>query len=290
MNKCWCGNDLLDEYSEDYYVCHKCGTLVTKREADSRITEIHNERTELYGSNYWTDKMVQKAGVNTLEELILSYLGGRVPYWLRYIIKYIPLNTSVAEIGCGLGPLSYILKMLGYTQTAYEISPEICEFIKRKMGLNTVCGEFGSVNEIYESILTFDLLEHLIDPKAFMKECRARLWGKSIFCCQTPCYTEEWTYEEMLREKKEFSCLMVPEEHIFIYSKRSITKLLADAGFPYVVFEPPAFGEYYDLFLFASPKPITCVTDAEIEREFLETPNGLLIKTWLDFFKRLGNT
>lgn len=290
MDKCWCGNTSLEEYSQDYYVCHACGTLVSKSEFDPSATRIHNEDKQLYGSNYWTEKMVQKAEVQNVEELIALYFGGRVPYWIQYIVKYIPFYSSVAEIGCGLGQLSFILKFMGYGQTAYEVSSQICSFLKRNMDLNIVCGEFGCINEIYDAILSFDLLEHLMEPKMFVNECRERLMGKSIFCCQTPCYTEEWSYEDMLKEKPEFSYHLVPEQHIFIFSKRSMTKLLEESGFPYIVFEPPAFGEYYDMFVFSSPFPLASFSEEEMKNEFSKTPNGLFIRIFIDFFKRLSQS
>ena len=288
MDKCWCGNRFLEEYSQDYFVCHKCGTLITKSEFKKNMAKVDDEENDLYGSNYWEKKMLKISGTQTFSELIQQYLGGRVPYWIQYIIKYIPLNSTVAEVGCGLGQLSYVLKYLGYQETAYEISPQICSFLKKKMKLNVICGEFGCINEVYEAILSFDLLEHLMEPRIFVKECRERLRGVGIFCCQTPCYTEEWSYEEMLKHKPEFAKLLVPEQHIYIFSKRSITKLLREAGFEYINFEQPAFGEYYDMFLFASLNPIKEVQIKE-EVDLEVFPNLLMVQTLIDFFNRLNN-
>ncbi len=288
MKKCWCGNQLLDEYSDDYYVCHACGTLIAKKEADHLLTTVRDEDRELYGSNYWTEVMVKESKVGNIEELIQIYFGGRVPYWLQYIVRYVPFQSSIAEIGCGLGQLSFALKSLGFQQTAYELSPGVCRFLKRKMGLQAVCGEFGCVNEIYDAILSFDLLEHLVNPVGFIKECRARLTGKRIFCCQTPCYTEDWTYEEMLSRKPEFVTHLIPKQHLYIFSQRSVTKLLTESGFPYIVFEPPAFQEHYDMFLFASPDPIVEESAQAIMDGFYATPNGILMKVLIDFFNRLN--
>lgn len=289
MEKCWCGNESLQEYSEDYYVCTKCGTLVTKKDIDESIYEIIDEDNDLYGKNYWEKKMVELSGETSVDGLIQQYLGGRVIYWMKYILKYIPIECSVAEVGCGLGQLAYLMKTIGYQQKAYEISPDICRFLRREMGLDVVCGEMGCVNEIYEAILNFDLLEHLKEPQLFVEECSQRLWGKGIFCCQTPCYNEEWSYEEMLINRPEFKNLLVPEQHIYIFSKRSITKLLYDAGFLYVNFETPAFGENYDMFLFASKEKIEMLSDEEVKKELSNTQNGRIIRVLLDFFDRLSS-
>lgn len=288
MNSCWCGNDNLTEYSKDYYVCKTCGTLVTKYDITPQIYNVMDEENDLYGENYWTEKMMNLAGETSIKSLIQQYLSGRALYWLRYILKYIPVNSSVAEVGCGLGQLAYLMKFTGYQSRVYEISPNICGFLKNEMGLNVICGEFGSVNEIYEAVLCFDLLEHLIDPRAFIKESSSRLWGRSIFCCQTPCYTEEWSYEEMLEKSPSFEGLLTPEQHVYIFSKRSIVKLLREVGFNYIYFETPAFGEHYDMFLFASLKPFSKLDNEEIEKNLLKTEYGKIVEVLLDFFQRLN--
>lgn len=288
MNKCWCGNQVLEEYSDNYYVCRNCGTLVTKKIINKEITEVKDEDHDLYGKNYWLNKMSDIAGANSIDALIQQYLGGRVLYWIKYILKYIPIDSSIAEVGCGLGQLAYLMKLLGYQQTAYEISPAICDFLTQEMGLKVICGEFGSKNEIYEAILCFDLIEHLLEPKNFALECYRSMWGRGIFCCQTPCYTEEWSYEEMLLNKPDFEHLLVPEQHIYIFSKRSISRLLRETGFTNVCFEPPAFGEHYDMFLFASNKAIEPLNQEEIQKKLMSKECGRLIRVLIDFFNRLN--
>ncbi len=289
MRKCWCGNQSLEEYSDNYYVCRLCGTLITKQEISETISCVNDENNDLYGSNYWNERMLRLSGEENIDELIQRYLGERVLYWLGYILEYIPIDSSIAEVGCGLGQLAYMMKCVGYQQKAYEISPVICNMLKNKMGLDVVCAEFGQINEIYEAILSFDLLEHLVDPVSFVSECKDRLWGRKIFCCQTPCYTEEWTYEEMLVNKPSFKELLVPEQHIYIFSKRSITKLLNSVGFNYINFEKPAFGEGYDMFLFASSNPIIKISKNEVEQQLYNVQYGRIIKVLLDFFNRLNN-
>lgn len=288
MDRCWCGNSALENYSKDYYVCRECGTLVTKRNISRSICNVEDEENDLYGKNYWTNKMLSVSKENGIDNLIQTYIEGRVLYWMRYILQYIPIGSSVAEVGCGLGQLAYLMKSIGYQQRAYEISPEICDFLRHRMKLNVVCGEFGTINEIYEAILTFDLLEHLLEPQKFIKECADRLWGREILCCQTPCYTEEWSYEEMLINKPEFADLLVPDQHIYIFSKRSVEKLLKESGFNYISFEKPAFGENYDMFLFASKKPMELISQNRIKTDLINADNGRMVIALLNFFNRLN--
>ena len=92
-----------------------------------------------------------------------------------------------------------------------------------------------------------------------------------------------------MQKKPEFSNLLEPDQHIYIFSKRAIERLLQEEGFEYIVFEPPAFGEYYDMFLFASPNPIEELDERERQIGLYECPDRLLLNTWIDFFKKLSN-
>lgn len=110
MIKCWCGNKDLKEYSADYYKCDKCHTLISKHNFQDTIYDVKNEEEDLYGKNYWEVTMTRAAEKNTLSEVGDLYLTGRVIYWLKNVLKYIKLGADIAEIGCGLGQLQYVLK------------------------------------------------------------------------------------------------------------------------------------------------------------------------------------
>lgn len=289
MKKCWCGNEELREYSIDYNVCNSCKTLVTKEEIISSITSVADEENDLYGINYWESKMLSLSKESDTNALIQSYLKGRVPYWTHYILKYIPLNHKIAEIGGGLGSLSYFLKFIGYRGDIYELSPSICHFLENEMGLNVICGELGSRDESYDSILAFDLFEHLLEPSEFLQECKNKLFTeKGVLCLQTPCYNPDWSYEEMLVSFPAFKDLLLPKEHIFIYSKESIQKFLKLHGFGSIYFEKPAFGENYDMFLFASEQPIEIIDNERIGTELRKQNNWRIAEIVLEFFERLN--
>ena len=112
MIECWCGNKCLKEYSKHYYKCINCNTLISKYDFDDGITNISDEENDLYGRNYWTDIMLKEAGVKSIEELITLYLSGRVPYWVKHILKY------VRRIGCRsrmrLGPIILYIEIVAF--------------------------------------------------------------------------------------------------------------------------------------------------------------------------------
>ena len=281
MEQCWCGNRELAEYSKEYYKCDKCHTLISKMKFQDSLENIKNEENDLYGSNYWEISMTKEAGKKTLDEVIDMYLSERVLHWLKYILKYIRLGSIVAEVGCGLGQLQYVLKQLGYSQLGFELSPEICSYVEEKLGVHMHCGAFEGENSSYDGIIALDLFEHLMDPLGFMEQCSECLKESGVLCLQTPCYDSELSFDEMKVAKGRFEHLLREEQHIYLYSKDAMMEILKKYGFEYVVFEPAYFGDDYDMFCFASKKELKANTDEEINNFLNKEENGRLVKAML---------
>lgn len=284
MEKCYCGNEKLTNYSAGYYMCPRCKSLVSKHDFSSDVYNVTEEDQDLYGKNYWESIMVKEAGVKDIDELIDMYIPERAAYWLKYVLQYVKLGGKVADVGCGLGQFSYLMKEAGFEQTAYELSPQICECIKEKLNLEVVCGELNSRTEKYDSILALDVFEHLLEPEQFLEDCKNRLTDNGILIMQTPCYDPQYNYEEMRQYKPKFEHLLVEEQHIYLFSRDSITNILKQHGFYYVQFEPAFFGDDYDMFLFASREPIQKNSEDEIEQYLNTVQNGRLIKALIALY------
>ena len=284
MIKCWCGNEDLKEYSADYYKCDKCHTLISKHNFQDTIYDVKNEEDDLYGKNYWEVTMTRAAGKNTLSEVVDLYLTGRVIYWLKNVLKYIKLGADIAEIGCGLGQLQYVLKRIEYNQLAFELSSEICGYMERELGIQAHCGPFEKRENSYDGILAFDLFEHLLEPEQFIENCACSLRKDGVLCFQTPCYDDNLTYEDMLREKPRFKEQLKTEQHIYLYSKKAITDLLRKHGFENIIFKPSYFGDDYDMFLFASKSEIKENTDELIDAYLNSVKSGRIVKAMITLF------
>ena len=284
MDKCYCGNHMLSEYSSEYYRCNACNTLVSKYNFASDIQQVTSEEQDLYGSNYWKNIMVKEAGVRDIDELIDLYIPERATYWLKYCLQNLKLGTKVADVGCGLGQSSYMLKSAGFHPVSFELSPQICQFIEQRLGLETVCGELCRSHEKFHAILALDVFEHLVEPEKFLQDCCQRLESDGILVMQMPCYDPEYTYEEMLVKKPRFKHLLVEDQHVFLYSRDSITELLKKYEFTTVIFEPAYFGDDYDMFLFAAKTPFRKNTSEEIDCYLNDIPNGRIIKAILKLF------
>ena len=288
MNACWCGNRELNEYSSQYNKCTQCKTLVVKHDVRGNPAEVCDDENDLYGKKYWQVKMVEKAGKSNLDEVVDLYIGERCIYWMKHLFRYVlPGEGSVAEVGCGLAQFSYCLKCAGYDQMAFELSPEICAYIRRTLGISIENSELKDEGRTYKVVAAFDVLEHLQDPKSFMQTVRDVLEEDGILFFQTPCYDPELTETDMLQEKPRFQKQMIENEHLFLYSRESVKKLLALYGYEYVEFMPAIFGDDYDMFFVASRKPLKHYTDEEIRQALNRQPGGRLIRTLISTWDRV---
>lgn len=288
MTRCWCGNEVRQKYSEHYYLCEKCQTLVSDVDFSEEIVHVENEEKDLYGKNYWEGLMCELTGKKSLDEVIDYYLQERTLYWLQYLLKYRLPRASVAEIGAGIGQFSYLINRVGYEQTGFELSSEICRYAEETLGITMHQGDIGDVSKEYDIIAAFDLLEHLVNPDSFMERCAQHLREDGIFCFQTPCYNPELSYKEMLDKAPRFHTLMTEFQHVNLFSRAAVEKLLKKHEFQYINFEPAVFGDDYDMFVFASRVPMRQNTEEEINACMNSMENGRLIKSMISMYKQVN--
>lgn len=282
MKKCWCGCEIFLDYSKDYKRCSNCATLVAKKDISYDADHVLDDK-DFYGRDYWEKKMVEAANKSSLEEVITLYLKERALYWLKNFMQYqLPGSGTVAEVGCGLGQFSYLMKQCGYDQTAFELSPYICDYIRSTLNINIRCGGLKKSLKPYTAIVAFDVLEHFTDPNEEIEVAKELLTEDGILFFQTPVYDSKLTYQEMLEKRPRFFEQLRENEHVYLYSKESICEFLKRHGFAYVEFMDAFFGNDYDMFFAASRKPLRRYTQKEIDRALEQQTAGWLVKAMLE--------
>ncbi|MGI9258482.1 MAG: class I SAM-dependent methyltransferase [Gammaproteobacteria bacterium] len=99
----------------------------------------------------------------------------------EFVTRYLRGVGSMLDIGCGSGRLMYVARRAGWRVKGLELSEEMAEFVRRRLGEDVVVADFLEVElrEISES--AFDLislrhvLEHLPDCLLAMRKLRALL-------------------------------------------------------------------------------------------------------------------
>ncbi|MEQ1908817.1 MAG: methyltransferase domain-containing protein, partial [Vicinamibacterales bacterium] len=135
-------------------------------------------------------------------------------------------------------------------------------------------------------IALMDVLEHLPDPVSTVRHCVTRLKSGGVLLIQTPQFPEGQSFEELSRAGNRFLEMLKPNEHLYLFSERSVRRLFEHVGFTHFAFEPALF-RHYDMFFLVSDAPIVKVDPAAEEAALLKRPDGRLMQALLDLQKRL---
>ena len=99
----------------------------------------------------------------------------------EFISEYLPTPGSMLDIGCGSGRLLYVARRAGWEVMGLELSGEMAELVRDKLGIQVVVEDFLEADPRAVSEGLFDLvclrhvLEHLPDCNLAMSKLRELL-------------------------------------------------------------------------------------------------------------------
>lgn len=281
---CWCGNTDLAHFSSSYLLCEKCVTLVSRVSLTSEEMDVTDDAHDFYGYKYWVSHQTQELGNPDIFSRARTDLTDRCLHWLRMILKYRPPPAQVLELGCAHGGFVYLLNKTGYDATGLELSPSVVQFAQQTFSVPVLCGPLEKqqlpANSI-DVIVLMDVIEHLPDPVATMRQALSLLKPDGIMIAQCPCYPEGVSHSEMVANDAPFLVLLIADEHLHLFSKSSIRKLFEHIGAGYLEFEPAIFS-HYDMFFVVGRQPLYSYFDAETEKKMLDGNCSRLILAMLD--------
>ena len=195
----------------------------TKLDNGSYKSNAFGSPEEIYTDNYWShDK-----GHSTIDEQIANVVEKNELVKAAIIDIY---PHAVLEIACAPGILLKQLSEKYYTagievdasyksdlerispnsQFLFGFFPEVTEFL---------------VSDLYSNIIALDVIEHVEDGNAFLKECNRLLVKGGRLIIQAPM---------TLYDGIEPDAMFHVQEHIWIYHIKHLTELLEQNGF-YVI-------------------------------------------------------
>jgi 2-polyprenyl-3-methyl-5-hydroxy-6-metoxy-1,4-benzoquinol methylase len=255
---CWCGETDREPLREDYARCVGCGSLLYDRPYRLEDYASPDGETGFYGRSYWSEHVPQVLGLPGLAERARSDTSDRAVYYLRRTLDYVAPGTAVLELGSAPGSFAYLLKEAGFAVEGLEVGNAAIEFVRRTFRLKVHRGPLEERRFLrrFGSIVAIDVLEHLPRPLDTLKACALGLRDGGTLLLQTPCYRGEGADWPML----------VPKEHLFLYTAESIRRLLAEAGFEAVEIGASLFP--HDMWVAASleaplpkrPDPLAGIT------------------------------
>lgn len=282
---CWCGARSTRKFSEHYFQCPSCHTLISDQIQPAEFYKGADQGDSLYGRDYWL-KHVKELGYPDIYERSRNDLIERSLYWLRDILKYRLPPGKTLELGCCHGGSVHLMRLAGFDASGAEMSPWLCQFGRDTFKVPMHCGpiedlevELGSL----DLIAMMDVLEHMPDPVGSMKQIASLLKDDGMVVIQTPCCRGyQRSLEEMQADNERFLQHMKENEHLYLFNEDSAARLLDETGFPYCVFEKPIFD--YDMFVFAGKQELLAVSEEKIATKLTESPEGRTVLALIDLY------
>jgi len=195
------------------------------------------------------------------------------------------------EIGCAHGGFVAMLRQAGFDATGLELSPSIVGIAREAFGIPVLAGpiEDQAISpQSLDAIVIMDVLEHFPNPAATLGRCLQLLKPDGILLIQTPAYPEGASLGELRQQNSKFPEMLDKAEHLFLFSRSSVSRLLRELGAPYVEFAPAIFG-FYDMFFVASRQALHSFDASERWAAMSQTVDGRFIQALLDLDDRRLN-
>jgi len=282
--RCWCGASGFVPFGPEYGECRTCGTLVYLKDTPPEQLLVRDDETDFYGKKYWLERQQAAFGFPDIHARSRNDLPERNLHWLRALLKYQPPPAKVLEVGCAHGSFVALMRQAGYQAEGLELSPWVVAFGQETFGIPVHVGPVESLDmpaASLDAIVLMDVLEHLPDPSATMRRCLQLLKPAGLLLVQTPCFREEVSYAALVESKDPFLGMLIPEEHIYLFSQRSVTELFRRIGAGHIAFEPAIFAQY-DMFLAVSREPLEARASEKVESALMAAPGGRIALALLD--------
>ena len=199
--------------------------------------------TEIYILSYFKqeadDKRVNKFGYVDYEEDKKATQKTFVTYLDK--ISQLTKGRKIFDIGTATGYFLDMARERGWSTGGVEISAYAAGIAKNK-GHNIFLGDLAElrIEENYDAITMWDVLEHLSDPAKYLKIINNILNQGGILALNTIDNSSWWA-----RFWGKNWHAILPPEHLFYYSAKSLKILLANNGFK--IIERSKIGKQFTL-------------------------------------------
>jgi len=202
----------------ELYECGMCDLLF--------VHPIPRDLATIYGEDYF-----RKDGAITSHGYT-DYDKDKEPMrhvFEKYIARCEKLTSGrrIFDVGAATGYVLDIAKRRGWTTFGSELS----EYAGQEAGSRGHAITIGKLITApmlptVDAVMMWDVLEHVDDPRAYVKKMHDMLVERGVLMISTPDRSSWWA--KLMGMKWQ---LIIPPEHLYYYSPRNLTKLLQDSGF-----------------------------------------------------------
>jgi 2-polyprenyl-3-methyl-5-hydroxy-6-metoxy-1,4-benzoquinol methylase len=206
------------------YYCSAChhGFLVPKKKFNEK--EYY---TENYRQEYSHNAEVASTNAREIFDIYHHYQRDR----LLDISPYLTAETTLLEVGASAGQFLSHVKDKVALVNAIELDKACCVFMQKELGIDAdseFLGESIFAHKSYDIVCAFQVMEHVIDPVAFLRDLHhSTKNGGTIFVevpnLQDPLLTV-WNIEP-------YQKFYYHSAHLHYFTEDSLKKIAIDAGF-----------------------------------------------------------
>jgi 2-polyprenyl-3-methyl-5-hydroxy-6-metoxy-1,4-benzoquinol methylase len=204
--------------------CAGCGLVMAQPQATD------DELTVYYADAYYEQHYVDPD----------AHWSDNVRDYERYEIPLIerlwsgfepPAGGSLAEFGCGRGSLLTTMKARGFRVKGCDLSTSAVAFCRSK-GLDVVEGPDVAGDEAFDCVVAFQVIEHVTDPRAFMRRMVERTKPGGIIVVTTESI---WTTQYAIARATAWMRGRIPpyrtsNHHTFVFEGSHLQRLLREEG------------------------------------------------------------
>jgi 2-polyprenyl-3-methyl-5-hydroxy-6-metoxy-1,4-benzoquinol methylase len=160
--------------------------------------------------------------------------GDGIPYAQRVLTELESLGSGgrLLDLGCATGDFLLAARERGWQPLGVELSAHAAA-VARRRGLEVRVGTLAEANfgpASFDAVTMLDVIEHLSDPLAELREVHRLLRPGGILCVETPNWDS--VYRRLLGRRW---AALQPRLHLLYFDRRTAAKVLRRAGFEPVI-------------------------------------------------------
>jgi 2-polyprenyl-3-methyl-5-hydroxy-6-metoxy-1,4-benzoquinol methylase len=140
--------------------------------------------------------------------------------------EHLPEGAKVLDVGCGMGGVVAAFQLHGYRAMGCDFGPEYLE-AGRKLGLNLIEGDADAAADDapFDMIVLSQVLEHQVDPVAFLRSLRPLLTPNGLIFVMVPGI-------HVIRPRyRDDIAVYLQNAHVWHFTAATMTALLSLCGF-----------------------------------------------------------
>lgn len=213
----------FEKFGFSFRNCEDCGTIYMSPRPSPSVMGDYYANSENYA--YWAKHIFPASEASRREKIHKPWLQRVLGYCDRYGVR----RGTLVEVGPGFGTFaSLAVKRQAFERViAIEPTPQMADACRNRgvtviqKRIEDIGPEIGSV----DTLVSFEVVEHLFDPAAFVGQCARLLPAGGLLVLSCP--NGRGFDIEMLGAR----ALAVDAEHVNLFNPDSLSRLIHANGF-----------------------------------------------------------